>query len=311
VRRRLLPVLLSAAATAGLAAGCGSPDDGGAGRSASTGPGADPAASAPAPATQASSAAAGPCAKGAPAPPERVTAGGLDTILRVPASARGHRAPLVLALHFASGTGAEMERNSRLTPEARRSGFAVAYPSASQNHFWDASADYARLGRTLDAVQRVACIDPSRVYVSGISNGGFMATVLACRMAGRVAAAALFAPGIGGTGDCSPSRPVSILEIHGTADPIVPYRSATPDQDVPAFVAAWARRDGCSSSSRTQRVRGPVTVFEWPGCRAGAQVQHLRLAGGRHIELLPELRAAGIDPAHEAWRFLASKRLRG
>jgi polyhydroxybutyrate depolymerase len=227
----------------------------------------------------------------------------LDTILRVPARARGRRAPLILALHFASGTGAQMEQATRYTRQAARSGFDVAYPTASANHFWSIDGDLDKLEATLDAIERVACIDPSRVYVSGISNGGFMATVLACRMAGRVAAAALFAPGINGVGDCEPSRPVSVLEVHGTADPIVPYRG------VPAFVAGWAQHDGCSSESSSHRAGTKVAVLRWPGCRAGAQVQHLRLTGGKHIELLPQLRAAGVDPAATAWRFLRAHRL--
>src|SRR5437763_5257907 len=223
--------------------------------------------------------AADPCASGAQAPPSRVTGAPLDTILRVPARARGHRAPLILALHFATGTGAQMERESRYTGEASRSGFVVAYPTASANHFWAIDRDLGRLTKTLDAIESVACVDPARVYVSGISNGGFMATVLACRMADRVAAAALFAPGINGIGACAPSRPVPVLEVHGTSDPIVPYRG------VPAFIAGWARRDGCASRPRAQRRGARVTLLRWPGCRGGAHVAHLRLSGGRHLEL--------------------------
>jgi len=243
------------------------------------------------------------CAAGAKAPPAKVPGAALDTLLRVPAKARGHRAPLVLALHFASGTGSQMEQATRYTPQAARSGFAVAYPTASENNFWSIDGDLDKLARTLDAVERIACIDPSRVYVSGISNGGFMATVLACRMADRFAAAALFAPGVNGIGGCSPSRPISVLEVHGTSDPIVPYR------DIPAFVAGWAKRDGCASRSTQQQRSATVTIFRWPGCRGGAQVQHLRLTRGKHIELLPQLRAAGVDPAGTAWTFLRAHRL--
>jgi polyhydroxybutyrate depolymerase len=253
--------------------------------------------------TAAASQAGAACAANAPAPPSKVAGAPLDTILRVPARARGHRAPLVLALHFASGTGAEMEQATRYTPQAARSGFVVAYPSASANHFWSIDGDLDKLAATLDAVERAACIDPSRVYVSGTSNGGFMATVLACRMANRIAAAALFAPGVNGIGACAPSRPVSVLEVHGTSDPIVPYR------DIPAFVAGWARRDGCATASRAQRRSATVTVFVWPGCRGGADVEHLRLTRGKHIELLPQLRAAGVDPARTAWTFLGAHRL--
>jgi polyhydroxybutyrate depolymerase len=264
-----------------------------------------------APPTTAAALAADPCAAGAAAAPSRVPGAPLRTVLRVPAGARGHRAPLVIALHFASGTGPEMEQATRLTPEARRDGFVVAYPSASENHFWSADGDFTKVMRTLDAIERVACVDRSRVYAVGISNGGFMSTVLACRAADRIAAVALFAPGINGIGYCSPARPLSVLEIHGTADPIVPYRNSSgrPDEDIPAFIASWARRDGCAATSRPQRLSATVTRLRWPGCGAGARVEHLRLTGGRHIELLPELRDAGVDPARTAWRFLSAQRL--
>jgi hypothetical protein len=52
-----------------------------------------------------------------------------------------------------------------------------------------------------------------------------------------------------------------------------------------------------------------VTIFLWPGCGGGARVEHLRLTRGKHIELLPQLRAAGVDPARTAWAFLRTHRL--
>jgi polyhydroxybutyrate depolymerase len=227
----------------------------------------------------------------------------LDTILRVPAAARAKPAPLVLALHFGSGTGAQMEQVTRLTPQARRSGFVVAYPSSTSPGLWAGAEEIPAVMRTLSAIERVACIDARRVYLTGISNGGGMAKVLACRLADRFAGVVLFAPAISGIGDCKPSRAISMLEIHGSADPLVPYAA------IPGVVAAWARLDGCSPAPRSASLGSVVTRQRWHGCRGGAAVEHLRLAGGKHIELLPELRAAGVDPARTAWRFLAPHRL--
>ena len=302
VRRLAVLIALAAAVCA-----CGGSGGGTSATGSSTGARAASAAAA----QPVAAAGAAACRSGAPAAPSRVPGAPLDTVLRVPASARGHRAPLVVALHFAGGTGAQMEQATRLTPQARRSGFVVAYPTASSNGFWSADRDLAKLTRTLDAVARAACIDPARVYAVGISNGGYMSTVLACRAAGRIAAVTLFAPGINGVGACNPRRPLSVLEIHGTADPIVPYRNSSgrPDEDIPAFIAAWARRDGCAATSQAQRVSTAVTRFRWPGCRAGTRVEHVRLTGGRHIELLPQLRQAAVDPAATAWRFLSAFRL--
>jgi polyhydroxybutyrate depolymerase len=247
----------------------------------------------------------GGCAAAAPVPQGKVAGAPLDTILRVPAKVRGTRAPLVLALHFASGSGSQMEQVTRLTPEARRSGFVVAYPSATSGGVWAGADDIGAVTRTLQAIERAACIDPKRIYLTGISNGGGMANLLACRFPDRFAGVVLFAPAVSGISDCKPSRPISMLEIHGSADPIVPYGA------IPGFVAAWARLDSCSGGPSSARAGTGATRQRWRGCRGGAAVEHLRLAGGKHIELLPQLRSAGVDPARTAWRFLAPHRLPG
>jgi len=297
VRARSAVIAAVALALALAAAGCGSSTGASSPASSSSASSSSAAAASPARASTT-------CAAAAPAPRSHLAGAPLDTILRVPASARGHRAPLLLALHFASGTGAEMEQTSRYTPQARKAGFVVAYPTASQDHFWDPANDLDKLAATIDAAERAACIDPRRVYISGISNGGSIATVMACRMADRIAAEALFAPAVGDTQDCSPARAMPMLEIHGTADPIVPYGG------VPPFLAGWVRRDGCENVAHATPLGSPsLTRVTWKGCRDGVEVQHLRLTGGRHIELLDELRAAGIDPARQAWAFLARYRL--
>jgi polyhydroxybutyrate depolymerase len=251
-----------------------------------------------------SSAAQRPTAASCPAGRDRTSVPGapLSTILRVPAKARGHAAPLVVALHFAGGTGSQMEQAIQLTPEARKRGFVVAYPSASANHFWS-PADLPKLKSTIAAVEDVACVDRSRVYAVGVSNGGGMGALVACDMASSVAAVALFAPATGFAKSCSPSRPVPMLHVQGTSDPIVPYG------DGRRFIAAWAARDGCGSTPHSTRVTAKVTRLRWPGCRGGVSVQHLRLDHGRHIQLFGDLRRAGVVPAAAAWSFLSRYRL--
>ena len=284
---------LSVIALAGCAivvAACGSADREGTGS-------ASPARSAPSAAsTQAA------CAKRRSPSSSSVPGAPLRTILRVPEPQRVRKAPLVVALHFATGTGARMEQQTGLTSQARRAGFAVAYPTATSNGFWQPS-DLPKLEQTIAAVERATCIDRSRVYVLGTSNGGGMASLAACRMADTVAAVVLFAPAVGFAERCSPSRAVSVLEVHGTADTIVPYAGGR------AFISAWARRDGCTAEPTTTRLGARASRLEWKGCRDDARVEHLRLADGRHIELFPDLRAARIDPPALAWRFLSTHRL--
>jgi polyhydroxybutyrate depolymerase len=226
----------------------------------------------------------------------------LDTILRVPRQNRRRRVPLVVALHFATGSGAAMERNTGLTGKARTAGFDIAYPTASSSDRWWRPRDIPLLRRTIAAIERSACIDRSRLYLVGWSNGGSGAVRAACELRNKVAAVALFAAAVNAERSCRPAHTPSLLEIHGTADPLWPYPRAR------AFATAWAKDNDCGDPA-TSHVGSRGTLFRWTGCQDGATFEHLRVRGARHIELLSDLRAAGIDPLATVWRFLSRRSL--
>ena len=194
----------------------------------------------------------------------------LDTLLDG-VSGRSPR-PLILALHGARQGAYGMQRYTGLSDDAN--GFLVAYPTTPHdNGFWDVD-DVPRLLALVDAIAR--CVPVSTVTAVGFSNGGLMANALACRAADRVRAVVLVASGYEGLGRCSPSRPVSVLDIHGTSDQVVGYRGLR------AFVGTWARRDGCGARPTSRREPERVTHVRWHGCAAGARVEHLRVAGDTH-----------------------------
>jgi polyhydroxybutyrate depolymerase len=235
-------------------------------------------------------------------PPATVPGAPLDTILRVPAANRSRRVPLVIALHFATGTGEAMEQATGLTAEAERAGFDVAYPTAtSSSGFWT-PPDLPRLRRTIAAIERTACVDRNRLYLVGWSNGGTAAVRAACELPGTVAAVVLFAAAVNAARSCTASHTPSLLEIHGTADPLWPYPRAR------AFVAAWAKANDCGSPT-TGHTGTHGTLLRWTACKDGAIFEHLRVAGARHVELFTDLRAGGIDPDETAWHFLSAHRL--
>jgi polyhydroxybutyrate depolymerase len=180
--------------------------------------------------------------------------------------------PLILALHGARQGGYGMQRYTGLSDDA--SGFLVAYPTTPHdNGFWDVD-DVPRLLGLVDAIKR--CVPVTDVTAIGFSNGGLMANALACQAADRVHAIVLVASGYEGLGRCSPSRPVSVLDIHGTSDQVVGYRGLR------AFVGTWARRDGCSPTPSARREPERVTQFRWHDCGDGSRVEHLRVSGDSH-----------------------------
>ena len=69
-------------------------------------------------------------------------------------------------------------------------------------------------------------VDGTKIYATGISNGGFMSSRLGCELSNRIAAIAVDAATIEATTiapSCNPGRPVPAIYIHGTTDPLVPF----------------------------------------------------------------------------------------
>jgi polyhydroxybutyrate depolymerase len=143
------------------------------------------------------------------------------------------------------------------------------------------------IGRLLDALESKLCIDPSRVFSTGMSNGAQMSSLLACRMSSRITAIAPVA-GEEFLAPCGGS-PVPIIAFHGSADPILPYgggglnATTIAAQDywkgpVPAdmptplgiddSMARWAKHNGCTAKFAEVRVTTHVRRRTWEHCTA-------------------------------------------
>ena len=219
-------------------------------------------------------------------------------------------APLLLALHGYSSSGAQLEKYLNLTAVAQARGMLYVHPDGtadkSGNRFWNATpecCDFARkkvdddqyLMDIIDEVSQEYSVDPERIYIFGHSNGGFMANRMACAHADRIAAVVNLA---GGTyvnpSTCKPSAPISILQIWGTSD--VTYKGnhilRKAISGAVKIITAWARLDQCSKkvtkSPQTldldRKLKGrESTVRDYPGCQAGTTVESWTILGGKHV----------------------------
>ena len=135
-------------------------------------------------------------------------------------------------------------------------------------------------------------VDPKRIFVVGYSNGGFMAHRVACELSDQVAAIVSVAGATWADESlCTPTGHVSVLQVHGDADPTINYggghplgRADTPLQPgARKTVAFWAKRNGCGpNTSPTGLVDledgldGPETTVErYSGCSQGAVELHI------------------------------------
>src|SRR4029079_13798140 len=135
--------------------------------------------------------------------------------------------PVVIDLHGYLEGAALHKANSALGPFGDARGFITITPQGSSNPIplWNtdlASPDVRFIGDLLDEVEARLCVDERRVFVTGLSNGAFMTSAVACKYADRIAAAAPVA-GIRDIKGCAFARPVPVIAFHGTADPFVSY----------------------------------------------------------------------------------------
>jgi polyhydroxybutyrate depolymerase len=242
-----------------------------------------------------------------------------SALVHLPRTPSDHPLALIVALHGAYGDGAFMERYSGLSRLADRAGFAVVYPDARGN-FWQiaakqSGADVQFIDALIDHVLAGGCFDARRVSAVGVSNGAGMAVRFACAGDDRLAGVVAVAGAYGTLPPCKARRPLSLLEVHGTADAVVPYRGspADPGSDVLGFVKDWADRDACRAVPRVTRERAGVERLDWTGCRDATEIAHLRLIGGTHTWPGTEPPAPGpqlgVSASDEAWRFLRDRRL--
>ena len=155
-------------------------------------------------------------------------------------------------------------------------------------------------------------IAPGRVFVTGMSAGAFMANRLACDRADLVSAVAPVAGTLGSGVPCAPSRPVSVLQIHGTGDPVVPFNGggmvgrggASDVLSAPAMAQRWSALDGCPGPP----VDGPPAPGEVQraivaGCAGGTLVELVRIDGGGHV--WPA--GPAISASHASAQFFATR----
>ncbi len=219
-------------------------------------------------------------------------------------------APLLLVLHGAGGSGERSRDWLGLDALAEEAGFIIAYPDGIGRN-WDFGAGIPTTGGALavddvgflvwlvEQIRETYAVDTERVFAVGMSNGALMAYRLACAAPETFSAVAgvaapLYLPA---AQNCD-STPVSVLFIHGTDDPILPWERVRLRNGqivgLSAFetFAFWAQRNQCSSSPDDLQAEelpdnapddgSVVRHLALYDCAAGTEVHFYGVEGGGH-----------------------------
>lgn len=220
-------------------------------------------------------------------------------------------APLIVLLHGFGSDPATVAGYFDIAALAEQRGFLYVVPTgtpdAAGQLFWNATDaccdldgigtdDSAYLAELVQQVQSDYSVDPKRIYFVGHSNGGFMSYRMACDHSDVVAAIVSLAGAMwADPAACAPSEPVSVLQIHGTADGVVAYDGGVfaghAHPGALATVEAWATYNGCATATTSEDgaldldsrlTDAETSVLTYTGCPGSGAVELWSIADGAH-----------------------------
>ena len=217
----------------------------------------------------------------------------------------GMQLPLVLNLHGFGSNGLQQNLYTALGNVADTANFIMVTPEGlvgttsfgqTATH-WNAYYgtgvdDIGFLNLLIDKMYTDYNIDLSRVYSTGMSNGGFMSYRLACELSDRIAAIASITGNVVNQqlDNCTPSRPVPVMEVHGTIDQVVPFNGVPLfSPPIPDLVDFWVNHNNCETPADTIPLpdintddMSTVNLLKYENGDEGSKVWFYIVDGGGH-----------------------------
>ena len=239
--------------------------------------------------------------------------------------------PLILNHHGYTSNAFEQEFYGNFKPIADTANIILVHPNGTvdQNgdQYWnnfDGSSvdDVGFLSTLIDTITSRYTIDPNRIYSTGMSNGGFMSYDLACFLSNRIAAIASVTGAMIYThmASCNPTHPMPVMQVHGTADPTVPYAGTTAFSPIEELVDYWVNFNNCDTSPSFTALPDVSTTdgctaehFVYSGGTYGSTVEFFKVLGGGHTWpgaiFNIGVTSQDFDASKEIWRFFSQYRL--
>jgi len=228
--------------------------------------------------------------------------------------------PLVFNIHGFSSNMDQQELVSGFSTLAEEKGFVVLRPNGfGLVRSWNggdvccgkASADglddVGLMKAIVKEISTKLCINPRKIYATGISNGGALAHRIACEAADVFAAVApvSYPLDFDPFDKCKPSRPIAIMHLHGKNDITVPYDGGIAFPSTPDSFAFWSTTNNCSGETKQTYSKGKSSCDTYEKCGAGTETSLCSINGGHVLYVNLD----GAPVAELAWKFLSKHKL--
>ena len=267
-----------------------------------------------------------------------ITHGGIqrDYILYVPANYTGTTAvPLILNFHGYTSNANDQMWYGDFRAIADTAGFLIVHPQGTLyqgNTHWNVTGLYPGstvddLGFTSSLIDSISAnynINASRIYSTGMSNGGYMSFYLACQLSNKIAAIASVTGSMTPTmtNACNPQHSTPALKIHGTSDATVPYNGNTWTNSIINVAQYWANYNNSTITPTITNLpdinlldNSTVEHYLYPNGNNGSTVEHFKVIGGGHTWPGNIIGGTGtnydINASAEIWRFFSKYDING
>ena len=248
--------------------------------------------------------------------------------------------PAVIVLHGGMGSAAQMRATSGFDKVAKANGFMAVYAEGTDfgggRHAWNTgfllrrqvqdADDIAYFDTLIDTLVSEHGADPTRIYMTGGSNGGMMTYVYAVARAERLAAVAPVVASMF-TFDDVPSVSLPILIINGAKDeevpieggmspnPLVRRAQEAPYKPLSEVVRFWVRVNKSETTPKTVTM-GTATTKTYSIASedaSGAVTEYVVDSEGAHGWPGSPSRREGVVPiasfsgAERVWEFFKNK----
>jgi polyhydroxybutyrate depolymerase len=212
--------------------------------------------------------------------------------------------PLIFNFHGLGSNAAQQEFYGDFRPIADTADFILCHPNGTVgpngqgwNNFGAVGSgvdDIGFVSALMDTIRKKYSIDTTQMFSTGMSNGGFMSYELACYLSKRITAIASVSGSMISSHytACNATHPTPVMEVHGTADPVVSYPGnggIVASIHIDTLVKHWVKYNHCNLTPVVTQVPNINTT---DGCTAehqvflsgnsGSTVELFKIIGGGH-----------------------------
>ena len=234
--------------------------------------------------------------------------------------------PVLFALHGYGSSALSHLTYTNYFSLADANNFIVIYPQGTttdtlSSHWnvggWTSKStrkDIEFIDTVIDLIKDKIQIDQTRIYSSGMSNGGYMSYSLACNLGNKIAAIASVTGSMtpDNFDNCSPSNPISVLQIHGLQDLVVPYIGSSGSKSIPDVIDFWVNHNACNTEPNRLIKYSNLALVNYDtyeNCLNNTNVKLILHPEMGHT--WPFINTYNISASDEVWNFVSKYDLSG